>query len=913
MTLVRRLAGAVRALLRHDASERELDDELQAYLAHLVEQKVSTGMRADAAQRAARAEMGSLAATKDAVRAVGWESAVEALWQDVRYAARVLRRSPLFTIVAIVTLALGIGANSAIFTVVNGLVRPLPVSHPQRLALVSSRQALAEGYPAGWVYPVWQQIGARADAFDGAVAWSGVGSPERFNLAQRGEADLVNGVFVSGNFFTMLGVPALLGRTFTPGDDARGGGPDGAVAVISYGLWQRRFGGAADVIDRTIVIERAPFTIVGVTPPHFLGLEAGKSFDVAVPIGLEPLIHRARGSWIDGPGPSFLSVAVRLKPNQSFEAATGLLRQMQAGIYDAAHPDDSSYREAFLNDPFILAPLGTRSTSEARQAYERPFVTLLIIVSIVLLIACANIANLLLSRAAARHGEMCVRAALGASRWRLARQMLVESSLLAAAGALAGLLVAAWGGHALVAQLSRFRVAPVAIDAEIDWPVVAFTAATAIVTLLLFGLAPAIRAAKVAPAVGLRGPGPLLRPRSRRSPLVGRGGLVAAQVALSIFLLVAAGLFVRTFDRLASRPTGYATDRVLIANVDTSHTRPTDRAALTERLITAAARVPGVVAAAAAPSSPLSGSSFATLVEVPGAPPPNRQDPPIPLYMVTPGWFDAYGATILAGRDVSQGDRASSEAVVLVNESFARKFFPDGRAVGRSIRDAWAPEGETQRSRTIIGVVGDSIFSSARDVIPPMLYQPLTQSPFGAAPPDLSIAVRSAGSAPMAIAVSIARALADVDRELSFEFRTLEDRVNASIAQERLVAVLSAFFGVLALILAAVGLYGLTSYAAAQRRSEIGIRIALGARRSEVITLVLRRTLTVTAAGIVVGLAVAAAGTRYLRAMLYEVSPIDPVTFVGVTVLFAVVASTAAFVPARRAAIGSPLMALRAE
>jgi predicted permease len=862
------------------------------------------------------------------VRDIGWEAVVDSLWRDSRYAVRGLRASPGFTAIAVLTLALGIGANTAIFSVVNSLwLRTLPVAEPQRLVTVSSARMLDQGFGATWSYGIWDQIRQRAGSFDGALAWSS-GGATRLNLSQSGETEPADGLFVSGDFFTTLGVPLILGRTFTTADDLQGSPP---VAVISYGLWQRRFGGAGDVIGRSLLVNRTALTIVGVTPPGFFGAEVGRSFDVAVPIGAEPLIRGKDRSWLNPMGPTFLTVMLRLKPGQSLDAATAALRGVQAQIYDASLPSfglnlSSPDREEFLRDPFRLVPAGA-GTSMLRLQYQRPLLTILAVVSLVLLIACANIANLMLARAAVRRHEMSVRLALGGPRWRVARQLLIESLVLSGIGTVAGLLLAAWGSRALVAQLST-SVDRVFLDVSLDWRVLAFTAALTIATAVLFGIAPAFRASHAEPMDALKEPASALRASAGLRRGFGPGGrmsvsaaLVVAQVALALMLVVAAGLFIRTYQRLANVPLGFDSGRVLVVNVDTerAHVAPSGRFRLYQQLVDAAGAVPGVARAAGSQMTPVNaGLTMVSIIDVTGVTPERGRvvtaaTDGVATNFITPVWLAVYGSTLRAGRDIDDRDTTTGPRVTLVNEAFVRRYFPGGNAIGQTIRPLLALPGEMPQAKTIVGVVGDAVFRSLRDDVPPTMYQPLSQWDWGPAPAEISISIRAATGSPMLLARSVGAALSAANRDLAFSFRPLTDQIDADLAQERVVAMLSGLFGGLALLLAAVGLGGITAYAVARRRSEIGIRMALGAQPSDVVRLVIGRTLVMTAVGMAVGLASAAAVSRSVASMLFGITPLDPSTFIVVSVLFAAVATVAAWIPARRATRVDPMIALRCE
>ena len=890
----------VRALFLKSKLDHHLEEELTVHIDMAIEENIRRGMEPRAARREAHLQFGSRDAAMELHRETRGLPVLESFLQDVFYAFRQLRHNRTFTIVTALTLGLGIGANTAIFSLVNSLMlRALPVVEPQNLAIVRSGTPGTEGSRSVFSYPMWGQIRQRAQIFDGATAWV----DQRFDVAQGGERDPVDGIYASGEFFTTLGVPALLGRTFTSLDDVRGGGPDGPVAVISYGLWQRRFGGAANVIGTPLIIERVPFSIIGVTPPGFFGAEVGRAFDIALPLSTEPLI-RGRDSDLDEPARSWLTVLLRLKPGQSNNAASTTLNTVLPQILEAAMTREG-LRIPFL--PFTLEPAAA-GTSLLRTRYQRPVLTILIVVALVLVIACVNIANLLLARATSRRHELSVRLALGASRWRLVRQLMVESLLLAGIGAAAGIVFAAWSSRALVAQLST-AANRVSLDLPLDWRVMAFTAAITVATAVLFGTAPAFRATRLAPIDVLKEDGRGARGGTRTSL---SSGLVVIQVALSLSLVVAAGLFVRTFDRLANVPLGFDSDHVLMVNVDMTRTqvKPASRLSFYHQLADAVAAVPGVAHAAGSLNIPLSGIND-NLADVTGAPEMSDRDRYVRMNFITPEWFATYGTVIRAGRDINERDNTAAPPVALVNEAFVRKFLSDRTAIGSTFAYLRGPGGGTRR--TVIGVVGDSVYGSLREEVQPTIYLPLAQQDVGRARSDITIAVRSSAGSPVLLAPSVAGALTAVDRNLTFSFQPLTDRVNMSLMRERLMALLSGFFGALALLLAGLGLYGVTSYTVNCRRSEIGIRIALGANPGSVMRLVLSRVFILVGLGVVVGGGVSLWASRFVATLLYGLEPRDPSTLIGATVLLAVIGAVAAWLPAWRAARIDPAEVLRSE
>jgi predicted permease len=533
-------------------------------------------------------------------------------------------------------------------------------------------------------------------------------------------------------------------------------------------------------------------------------------------------------------------------------------------------------------------------------------VAILVLVALVLLIACLNLATLLLARGTARGRECAVRLALGASRWRLVRQQLVESLMLAGAGAVAGLLVAAWGSRALVAQLSD-SVDRVFLNLSPDWRVAAFAGIVTITTAALCGFAPAWRATRAAPMVALKSRA--IASRSGRGGLP--GGLIVGQVALALMLVVMAGLFLRTFDQLTNLPLGFDSERLLVVRVDATraHVSPAERTLFYDRLVSAVITVPGVAAAAVSMITPISGADMIERIEVPGVSP--LQERTARINYVTPGWFATYATAVRAGRDIEKQDQRSTPRVFVVNDAFARAFLAGREPVGATVTNPVLERGQARIVKTVIGVVDNAVYRSLRDGVQPTVYAPLAQ--LRMTPAVISITVRASAGAPGLLARAVAAALTAADHDLALSVRPLSDQVRASLTQERLVAQLSGFLGLLALVLAAVGLYGITAHAVARRRGEIGIRIALGARRAGVISLVLRQTVALTALGILLGLAGAATVTGYIQAQLFGVTPLDVGTFATVGLLFGIVSALAAVVPARHAATVDPLIALRCE
>jgi predicted permease len=890
----------LRALFARSTVERELDDELRFHFERQVEVYEHAGLDSDEARRRARIEMGGLDQVKEDYRDVLGVRIVDEWSRDVRLALRSLKAAPMVTGMALLSLFLAVGATTAIFSIVDSLMlRRLPVRDPDRLVLITDTEPTRL---RTWNYPVWQQIYQRSDLFETTAAWSGF----RFNVETGGDRRTVDGLYATGTFFETLGVRAARGRTFTMADD-RTSFANGVPAVIGHAFWQRQFGGREDVLGRLLRIEGQPFTIVGVMPSGFFGAEVGRTFDVIVPFESEPLI-RGGDSFLDSAGANWLRVIARLRPGQTVDEATSSLRGMQAQIR-AATIGELSSREAaerYLKTPFVVTPAGT-GHSNLRRAYEDALLTLMIVAGLVLLIACANIANLLLARASARRQQLSLQLALGASQWQLARLLLIESSLLAVAGAAGGLLVAVWGSRLLVRQLAT-PGSTLFLDLSLDANMLAFTAATVMVTTLLFGAAPALRASRLAPIEALKDGGRGGTPRGR---LGVAGSLVTAQVTLSVVLLAFAGLFIHSFTALATRPLGYDADQLLVVTVDSRRAAGDQPARMNgyARVLDSVREMPQVGTAAISMVTPFGGGGFTPPVTMQGV---ERFDSQWEIWgnVVSPGWFEAFGTRLVAGRDFTPRDRRGAPRVAIVNETMARRFF-GGAPLGRTIT-LWPGETREMPAMEIVGVAADTVWS-LRSPSPAMWYAPIDQFDptnwrgFGTA----QLVVRPREGSPSQLARPVADRIAATHAELALTVRSLQDQVRGSVAEERLTALLAGSFGALALLLAGLGLYGVTAYGVSLRRAEIGIRMAMGARPAGVVRLVLGRSCLDVGAGLVLGVGVSLWATRFIASLIHGIDPRSPITYSAAVVTVTAVALLAAWLPARRAARIDPIVVLR--
>jgi predicted permease len=827
---------------------------------------------------------------------------LETLRQDLGFGVRQLRGNPVFTAVAVLSLALGVGANAALFQLIDAIrLRSLPLHEPQRLVEVriADRRNATGSFTGRWsqlTNPQWERIRDVREGFAGLLAWGSA----RFNLEEGGEARYAQGLYVSGEYFSALGVRPLLGRVLSPSDDRRGCASPGAV--ISHGFWRRELGGEASPLGKTLRLDGRPFEIVGVTPASFFGVEIGWAYDVALPICAEPLFRGAR-SVLDKRDSWWLASLGRLAPGFTIEQATARLHAASPGIFEDTLPsnytpaDTKSYRE------FRLAAFPAASGfSRLRDRYETPLVLLLAIAGLVLLIACANLANLMLARMAAREREIAVRLAIGASRGRVIRQLLVESALLAGIGAAAGALVSQALSRGLVSFLSTQNNG-VFVELQPDERLFAFTAGVAALTCLLFGVAPALRATRGTLGGLVQGRGTT----EGRERFNLRRVLVTAQVALSLVLVVGALLFSRSLGNLTTLDAGFRQDGILVTNLDLRKARAASERpqAFQHELLQRMAAVPGVLSAAEASIVPISGSGWNERILIGGVPQQTFSN----FSSISPGYFKTLAVPLLAGRDFDENDSLASPKVAIVNQSFARRILHRENPLGDSF-EIEVGRGEPARRFQIVGVVKDTKYRDLREAFGPICFVPAAQQTDPGS--FLQVLVRS--NAPLGgLQASLKQTLAESDPAIALTFQPLSLQIGNSLLRERLLATLSGYFGVLAGLLASIGLYGVMSYRVACRRAEIGIRMALGADRGDVLSMVLREAGALLGVGLLAGTLLGLMAAQSARALLFGLEPSDAGTFAAAATALAAVAALASYLPALRASRLEPTAALRQQ
>jgi len=897
--------------------ESEIVDELSQHLRDRYESQLSSGMNEEEAERAVIAELDGRDLAAD-LRAIEgrWKEPVAlgsspnhdfwpALWQDLRYAARKLRLEPVFTIVCVLSLALGIGANTAIFQLIDAVrMRTLPVPHPEQLAVIRPTDhgvtGRATGRYAFVTNPIWELIRTQQRGFSGVFAFGN----QSFNLATRGEVRNAQGLWVSGEFFDVLGIQPVLGRVFHASDDHAGCGAPGAV--ISYRFWQSEFDGDAGAIGKSVSLEGHAFPVLGVTPASFHGVDVGHSFDVAAPICSEPLvngedsIYSMRHGW-------WLAVMGRLNPGWTLEKATAQLESISPAIMTETLPPvyQEEARKNYLQKKLAAFP-GRTGLSNLRKQYESPLWLLLAITGLVLLIACANLTNLMLVRTSAREKEIAVRIALGAARSRILRQLFTESLLIALLGAAFGTLLARVLSSFLVRYLSgEGDVRHIFVGLATDWRVLGFTAALAILTCVLVGLAPAIKATGTAPARVMNLGGRGLTATRARFGL--RRILVVAQVALSLVLVVSALLFSGSLRKLLTLDAGFQREGVLIMDIDFTRLKipQEQRASFRQTVVERVSALPEVESAAETNTVPLGGSYWNDQVVVNGEVNKTLVD----MGNITPGYFKTIGTPLLAGREFNDHDTAAAQKVAIVNQEFARKILGTENPIGRTFK-IYVYQGQAQSEYEIVGLMANAKYYDLRQEFDPIAFYSQLQEDR----PDNygSIIVRSSRSLEPVVA-ALRRVMAEVNPDITINFRSLDEEIKNGLLKERLLAMLSGFFGILAVVLATIGLYGVMAYMVARRTNEIGIRMALGAAPGRMLTMVLGEAGRLLCIGVVTGIILALAVGRWAASLLFALKPYDPTIIAMACAGLALVALFASVVPARRAAKLQPMVALREE
>jgi predicted permease len=884
--------------------EKDLAAELQFHCEQQATKLIGAGVPRDEALRRARLAIGGVEQVKEECREARGVAALESTVQDVHYGLRQLRRRPGFALVVVTSLALGIGANTAIFTLIDAvLLRMLPVRDPAGLQLVVARQA--NGDSRGFEYPEYRRLRTASPVLVDVAAYG----TTRLNVSLDGSIEpTAEGQLVSGSYFPLLGINAVMGRTIEPADDLN---PNGhPVAVISHGYWRRRFGLEPSVVGRTIHLSGMPFTIIGIAPREFFGLEVGRAPDIWVPTMMQPAVMPAAENWLGGESIArtfWLTVVGRVKPEYTPQQAQSILAGLDVLDPLMTKPANRGERPQRIAEQLGLSP-AARGISSLRQQFSQPLFILMAVVAVVLLIACANVANLVLARAASRLPEFSMRLALGAGRWRLVRQLLVENVLLAALGGLCGLLLARWATGLLVTFMSSGRT-PIALHLEPDGRILAFTAVVSILTGIMCGLVPALRASRVDVVSGIKGQA---RGSIGGNHRLGPGKiLVVSQVVLCLLLLFGAGLFVRSLQALDGQDGGFDRDTVLIVRIEPKGSDQRGVPGASERLdrsyrdlLQRVGSIPGVRAASLAHYNPTSRVGYSGPVQI-----FDGTFQRVPQLMVYPNYFAAMDIPLRAGRDFSERDLDSSSPLVgVVNEAFVRQIMNGENPVGRRIV---IERGE--QAREIIGVVSDTKYASLKEATPPLLYQPFLQTNTGRG--QMTLHVRAANGA-AGVVSRVREEVQRIDKDMPlFPIQTLADQMNGLLSRERLVAALSTLFGLVALLLAAVGLYGLLAFSVVQRTGEMGLRMALGAARQNVVLMVMRDAMLLVGVGLVIGVPCALVTGRLassqVSGLLFGLSATDPSTMVGAALLLMTVAAVAAYLPASRAARVDPMVALR--
>jgi putative ABC transport system permease protein len=900
MALLRRILS----LGRRGRLGSEIDAELQEHMAMCVDDNMAQGMSREEAERDARRRFGNPTVMRERVSAEDSALGLQSLWQDARSALRIFIKSPGFSVVVVATLALGIGANTALFELLDAiLLQSLPVQNPQELAQVrvvntdKARGSFSSAYPPV-TNLIWERLRSDHQGFSGVAAWRNVG----FSRDSGGDAHFVNGLYVSGEFFRVLGVRPIAGRVFTAQDDRPGCGLPGAV--ISYGFWQQEFGGRP-ALGQKLKLNDKFIEVIGITPANFFGVAVGSNFDVAVPICAQPYLETR--NLLNSSTHWWLSVIGRLDSAWTIQQVAAHLEAASPGVFAstlrADYPAESVKDYLAMKLTAEPSPAGV---SMLREKYSHLLRFLLGIAGLVLLITCANLASLMLARTSARERDMAVRLAIGAGRWRLIRLVLGESLLLSIAGALVGAVLAQALSRGLVAYLNT-RDNSTSLDFKLDWRLFVFLLGISLLTCLLFGLAAALRASRTPPgAVMKAGSHGMTASRGRMGF---RGALVISQVALSLVLLFCALLFTQSLrNRLVDDP-GFEAKGVLIARLDFTRLKISvdGRAAFQRQVLDRLRTIPGIDAAANTNVVPLAGEGWGNAVWIDGHDSTQRQDSNFSA--VSADYFNTLHIPMVAGRDFNNDDTLQSPRVAVVNEAFAQKLGLGANPIGARFWREATPT-TPQQLNLIVGLVKDTKYSNIRRPAAPIAYLALTQDKD--AENAMKVLVRSRLSM-NAEEQAIRQTLHNVSSGISFDFEGLQDQIQQSLLAERLLARLSAFFGVLAVVLTMTGLYGVMSYTVTERTTEIGIRMALGAQRTSIIAMILGKAAMLLAAGLVLGAGLALAAASAVGALLFGLKPRDPATLACAAAMLALVTAVASLIPSLRAARVNPIDSLRAE
>jgi putative ABC transport system permease protein len=878
-------------MFRRKRKQSDFVAEIEAHLELETEQLKEQGLSEEEARRAARRAFGNLTQAQERFYESGRWLWWDHLVQDLRFGLRTLAKNPSFTAVAVLTLALGIGANTAIFSVVNAvLLRPLPFPAPDELVRVVSVR-LRENVPDNASYPDFADWRAQNHVFERMAAFHA----DSFTLTGQGEAAHIPGAIVSADLFSLLSARPALGRTFLPEEDNLGAAGGGLVVILSYRLWQERFGADPGIVGRTIELDNRSFTVVGVMPAGFQFPIQAEPIDFWTTFAVEFIAPTGGQSMAEQRGAHYLDVVARLKPHVSGTQAQAEMRTIVNAL-NKQYPEN--------------APRGVRIVPELDQLVGdvRPaLLVLLAAVGCVLLIGCANVANLLLARAAARQKEMAVRGALGAGRGRIIRQLLTESLLLASVGGTLGTALALWGIHAVVGLVPEDI--PRLAGIHLDGSVLVFTILLSLLTGILFGLAPALQVSRPNVMESLKEGGRGLADSLHRSHM--RSFLVVFDMAVAVVLLVGAGLLIQSFWHLQRVDPGFNPHRILTFKIDLPYTRyeGVHQTQFFQQAVMRLNRLPGVRSASLVLPLPLDGDEIDTSFDIEGRHAVRADQPRTNYSWTEPGYFRTLGIPLLRGRDFTERDDLKATPVVIINETLARNFFPHRDPIGLRIKPGISNGYKESPMREIVGVVGDVKLNGLTAPAGPQVYVPVAQSPLG----NMIVVVHTEID-PLSVAPTVRKEVAAMDKDLPiYGVKTLDQYLGESVAQPRFDTSLVGIFAALALALAAVGLYGVVSYSATLRTHEIGVRVALGAQKGDVLELVVGQAFKLALIGVAIGIAGALMLTRFLSSLLYGVRPTDPLTFIAVSMILTSVALMAGYIPARRATKVDPLVALRYE